>query len=273
LVHFLLLGALIFVAYGWLNRYQQQSDEIVVTRGQQEHLANIFARTWQRPPTAEEFKALVDDFVRQEVAYREGSAMGLVEGDTVIRRRVRQKLELLADEMVSMSEPSDEEMVEYLEENEDQFMLEPRLDLRQVYVSRDRRGSAAQADALEKLEILRHNADVDWTAIGDPLPIPAEFDDIDLSQLERQFGSRFAQQLARVERGAWTGPVESGFGLHLVFVDDFVPARTPGLDEVRQRVRTEWFAERRQAATDQLYERLAEKYSIEVEPLMEGESP
>ncbi|MDX1556359.1 MAG: peptidylprolyl isomerase, partial [Xanthomonadales bacterium] len=73
-----------------------------------------------------------------------------------------------------------------------------------------------------------------------------------------------------LEQGAWTGPVPSGYGLHLVFIDAFEPAREPELSEVRDRVRNEWFAQRRSMATDALYEQLSQKYAIEIEPLGEA---
>lgn len=273
LIHFLALGALIFAAYAWVNEGAQGEGEIVVTRGQQAHLINVFTRTWQRPPTADEFDGLVQDYIREEIAYREGQAMGLAENDTVIRRRVRQKLELLTDEMVSLEEPDDATLEAFLRENIDDFMSEPRLDLRHIYFSRDRRGESARGDALEVLELLKGEPAPDWTALGDPLPIGDYLDNVRRSDLQRQFGSNFGARVFELERGVWTGPVESGFGLHLVYTEDFVPAGTPGLEAVRRQVRAEWFARQRAEATDRLYERLADNYEITVEPLEGAGAP
>lgn len=267
LLHFLVLGALIFALYGWLNRDLPAGDEIVVTRGQQEHLVNVFTRTWQRPPTEDEFRGLVQDYIREEIAFREGVAMGFDEGDTVIRRRMRQKLELLTDEIVSISEPSDEDLQAFLDENQDRFRIEATFDLRHIFISRDRRGASAEADANALLDKLRSNPETDWTAMGDPLPIGDEFRDVRTGEVERQFGPRFVERILEVEQDRWVGPVESGFGLHLVRIENFVPARDASLDEVRQQITSEWFAQRREAATDELYNRLAEHYTIEIEPL------
>lgn len=267
LIHFLALGVLIFVLYGWLNRDVPGEEEIVVTRGQQEHLINIFARTWQRPPTEAEFQGLLQDYIREEIAYREGVAMGLDEGDTVIRRRMRQKLELLTDEIVSVSEPGDEALAAFLRDNLEKFRIEARFDLRHIYLSPERRGASARTDAREMLAQLQAEPDAEWAAMGDPLTLGDEFRGVRPSDLQRQFGSQFGQQVLNVPAGSWQGPIESGFGLHLVYVDNFVPARDPPLDEVRQQVRTEWFAQRRLSATYELYERLAERYIIEIEPL------
>jgi len=269
LLHFLILGALIFAAYGWIQRDQQSADEIVVTRSQQEHLVNMFSRTWQRPPIPQEYQGLLRDFIREEIAYREGAAMGLEQGDMIVRRRMRQKLELLTDKIVSFAEPTDADLQQYLDNYPDSFRLEPHLDLRQVYISLDKRSTDADAYAIEMLEQLRNQPEVDWKAMGDSLPLPTEFDDARLGNLGRQFGSQFAASLLQLEQGEWTGPVHSGYGLHLVKIDNLTPARDPGLDEVRARVKIEWLNQRRRNATDELYQGLAEKYTIDIEPLFE----
>lgn len=253
-----------------MSRDVRSADQIVVTKGQQEHLVNMFTRTWQRPPTPQEYQGLVRDFIREEIAYREGVAMGLEQGDTIIRRRMRQKLELLTDEIVSFAEPADEELQQYLEENPDVFRIEPRIDLRQVYISVDKRGAGADAYALEVLGKLRNEPTMEWEIQGDPLPLPAQIEDIRISGLGRHFGARFAENVLMLEQGEWTGPVESGFGLHLVIIDAFTPAREPELGEVRERVKNEWLEQRRRNATNELYDRLAQKYEIDVEALAGG---
>jgi hypothetical protein len=269
LIHFLILGALIFAAYGWIKRDQRSVDEIVITRGQQKHLVNMFSRTWQRPPTAQEYQGLLKDFIREEIAYRQGVAMGLNEGDTIIRRRMRQKLELLTDEIVSFAQPADADLQQYLLEHPESFRLEPNMDLRQVYFSLDKRGGEADAYALETLEQLRNQPEADWKVLGDSLPLPMQFNEVRLGEIARHFGSQFADSLLKLETGEWTGPVRSGYGLHLVRIDNFTPARDPELIEVREKVKIEWLEQRRRNATDELYGRLAEQYSIEIESLVE----
>ncbi len=268
LLHFLILGALIFAAYGWIKRDQRSVDEIVVTRGQQEHLVTMFTRTWQRAPTAQEYQGLLRDFIREEIAYRQAVSMGLNEGDTIIRRRMRQKLELLTDEIVSFAEPADADLQQYLLEHPESFRLEPVLDVRQVYISLDKRGADADAYALVTLEQLRNQPGADWKVLGDSLPLPAEFEKVRLGELSRLFGNQFADNLMKLETGEWTGPVRSGYGLHLVRIVNLTPARDPELNEVREKVKIEWLEQRRRNATDELYERLAEQYSIEIESLI-----
>lgn len=270
LIHFLLLGALIFVAYNQLAGKGREPGEIFISRGQQENLLNTFGRTWQRPPTPEEFQGLLQDYVRQEIAYRESQAMGLDKEDIVIRRRLRQKLELLAEDVASLAAPSDQDLQAYLDSHTADFVVEPRLTLRQVYFSRDRRGAEAERDALQLLQrIGTDGPDGEFEQFGDPLPLPSELHDVRESEIARLFGSVFTDRLQGLETGHWTGPVESGFGLHLVFIEAREAGRLPDLAEVREAVQREWLSKRRRTAVDGLYERLAENYTIEIESLID----
>jgi hypothetical protein len=274
LIHFLLIGALIFVVYDQSAGKASRPDEIFVSRGQQENLLNTFSRTWQRPPTPQEFQGLLQDYIRQEIAYRESRAMGLDQDDIVIRRRLRQKLELLTEDIASLSAPTEQDLQSYLEENPDDFALEPRLTLRQVYFSRDRRGAATEQDALQLLQrIATDGPEGDFEQFGDPLPLPSELRDVRESEVARLFGTVFTDGLQGLETGRWAGPVASGFGLHLVFIEARDAGRIPELQEVREAVQREWSSQRRQQTVDRLYERLAENYTIEIESLIDAGAP
>lgn len=264
LLHFLLLGALIFAVYGLLSD-QRSEDEILISAGQQDNLINTFTRTWQRPPTPEEFKGLLDDYVREEIAYREASLMGLDDNDVIVRRRLRQKLELLAEDVASLGSPSDAELQAFLDEHPEDYLIEPRLSLQQIYFSPDRRTDpSADAEAL-LAELQAASEQPDTSALGDSIALPRRLDDARLGEIARLFGAVFADQLETAESGQWLGPVESGFGQHLVFIDEKVSGQSPSLEQVRQEVQRDWFSQRRREAVDTLYRRLAENYQIEIE--------
>jgi len=270
LVHFLLIGALIFVVYEQWAGKGSAPGEIFVSRGQQENLLNTFERTWRRPPTAEEFKGLLRDHVREEIAYRESQAMGLDEDDIVIRRRLRQKLEMLAEDVASLALPDERQLQAYLDANPQDFQVEPRLTLRQVYFSRDRRGADAEQDAGQLLQRIQTDGPLgDFEQFGDPLPLPSRIEDLRESDLARLFGREFTEGLQGVETGRWAGPVASGFGAHLVFIEERKDGRVPALDEVRDAVQRDWLSQQRRDAVDGLYRRLAENYEIEIEPLLD----
>ena len=267
LVHFLLLGAVLFGAFALVgDRGSARADHIVVTPGHLEHLTVSFTRTWQRPPTAHELAGLIDDYIREEVLYREAVAMGLDRDDTIVRRRLRQKLEFLTEETAETTSPSDTELQTFLQQHPDAFRIEPRLAFQHVYLSRGRRGEAAEATARQLLAQLRTGDDAtDPTTLGDPFLLPPEFSLLSSSEIARLFGDAFATQLQQLEPSHWAGPFASAYGLHLVYVRERVDGRVPALAEVREAVQRAWFAARRKAVHEQFYQRLRARYTVVVE--------
>lgn len=267
LVHFLALGALFFAFFEWRGGGTGPgSTRIVITPGLVQHLASGFAKTWQRPPTDAELKGLVDDYVKEEIAVREASAMGLDRDDQIIRRRLRQKLEFLVEDAVDQVPPTDAELQAWMERHPEAFGAEPRVALRQVYVSSERRGGSSRAEAerlLARLQAAGPDARID--ALGDPSMLPAELPLAPLSEVARSFGTDFAEQVDALPPGQWAGPVESPYGLHVVLVPERVAAERPALADVRPVVERELMAERRRAQLQALYERLLQKYRVSIE--------
>ena len=266
LLHFLLLGGLLFLFFEWRGSGGPTSSRIVITPGLVEHLASGFSRTWQRPPTDAELKGLIDDYVKEEIATREAVGMGLDRDDTIIRRRLRQKLEFLVEDAASSAPPTDAELQAWLDAHPQSFRAEPQLAFRQVYVSPERRGASAAPDAVKMLARLRAKGkDVRTDDLGDASMLPAEQPLSPLREVERSFGNDFAQELMKIEPGQWTGPVESPYGLHLVLVRERVAGAPPELAEIRPMVEREVLAERRKRDLDNLYERLLAKYTVTIE--------
>ena len=149
MLHFLVLGAALFGLFSMVDKKDAEAPtKVVVSASRVATLADRFARTWRRPPTEQELQGLVEDYIRDEIFYREGRAAGLDRDDVVIRRRVRQKMEFLAEDMAA-AEPSDEQLAAYLASNPERFRTEDRLTFRQVFLSATRRGSALDGDARE----------------------------------------------------------------------------------------------------------------------------
>lgn len=267
LVHFLALGGLLFVFFAWKGGGSGPgSTRITITPGLVEHLASGFAKTWQRPPTEPELKGLIDDYVKEEIATREAVAMGLDRDDTIIRRRLRQKMEFLIEDAADQVAPTDVELQGWLERHAADFRAEPRVALRQVYVSTEARGAAARAEAERLLARLRTQGPAAKTdGLGDPSMLPRELPPGPLSEVSRAFGSDFAAKVEAIAAGQWSGPVESPYGLHLVLVLERTAGAQPALADVRPVVEREFLAERRRAQMQALYERLLQKYSVAVE--------
>lgn len=274
LVHFLVLGALLFVVGVFVRDGGPSSTDILVTEGQIEQLAERFRGTWQRPPTEAELRGLVQDHVREEIYYREALAMGLDQEDAVIRRRLRQKMEFFSQDLALQADPTQEELAQYLADHPGAFRTDGRLRFAQVFVNADRRGESAPSDAAEILAALRRQgAQANPDAFGDRLMLGTIFDRSD-REVASLFGNDFAAGLAEAPVGEWSGPIPSGFGLHLVFVVERQEGAIPPLERVADAVRREVLAERQRTLNDEVYERFRERYEVRVAwPTWMRESP
>ena len=267
LVQFLVLGAVLFGLFGVFGKKNEAEApaRIVISAERIATLADGFARTWRRPPTEQELQGLVDDYIRDEVFYREGRAAGLDRDDVVIRRRVRQKMEFLAEDMAAV-EPSEEQLAAFLASHPERFRTQGRVSFHHVFLSATRRSSTLENDSKQLANALaRAHAIENAAALGDPFLLGEEFRSLSQSDIARTFGEDFAKQLSAVEQGRWQGPIRSGFGWHFVFVDERAPGHLPPLDAVREAVQKEWLNERRLEAEQTLYRRLRDRYEIVVE--------
>ena len=268
LIHFLLLGAALFAVSATLVKGTgSEPEKIIVSQARIEHLATGFALTWLRAPTAEELEGLVRNYIREEVYYREAMAMGLDRDDSVIRRRLQQKLELVSQNMADLMQPTDDDLRVFLQDHPDKFRLEPRFTFRQIFLTPElHRDSLARdaADLLRQLKQASENLDV--STLGDPSLLENEFTDVDATDVAKQFGEKFARALNELPLGEWQGPVGSAYGVHLVFVDERTERRTPVLEEVRDAVRREWSNMRQLESTERFYDSLLKRHTVIIEP-------
>jgi parvulin-like peptidyl-prolyl cis-trans isomerase-like protein len=267
LVHFLLLGTAIFVCYGLVAGDRGAKDgQIIIGQSKIEHLASTFARLWHRPPTEQELAGLIEDYLREEVFYREALALGLDRDDTVIRRRLRQKMEFIAADSAAPLEPSDDELRTYLQAHARTFAIEPRFTFRQVYLDPRRRGGHLSRDVARLLiELQQGQSTPDLAALGDSVLLAPEFENMSATEVRTLFGEPFVTALSTLPPGQWQGPVPSGYGVHLVYVIDRTQERTPELSEVREAVRREWANAQRIAANEAFYQRLQQRYTVTIE--------
>jgi PPIC-type PPIASE domain len=267
LLHFLLLGAGLFLAYSLMQREvgAREPGRIVVTLGEVEQLATSFAKTWQRSPTSEELAELVRDRVREEVYCREAMALGLDRDDAIIRRRLRQKMEFVSDDIAALAEPTEADLEEYLRTHPAAFQLEPRFTFQQVYFNPEKHDDLLGDVARLLAQLNQPDDEVDASALGDSTLLEAQFAGVPASEVAKQFGEPFGLELGRLEPGRWQGPVESGFGVHLVLVSERTEGRQPSLAEVRDDVRREWDNARRLAANEAFYQRLLARYRVTIE--------
>lgn len=265
LVHFLAIGALLFLVFGWLGN-GGRSSRIVITPGQIDTIAASFARTWQRPPTERELKGQLDEYVREEIATREAIALGLDRDDTVIRRRLRQKLEFMAEDTIDTTPPTDADLQAWLDTHPDMFRLEPEIAFRQVYLDPERRGSSVEDDARGLRERLSSaGSDSTVESLGDSVMLPHDIPRSTRTDVARQFGTEFAAGILTVTTGQWVGPLRSSYGVHIVYVREREDGRLPALADVRPLVEREFTADRRRRQLHAMYATFLERYHVVVE--------
>lgn len=264
LVHFLSIGLVLFLLSAW--RGTSGPDRIVVTAGQLASLTSTFSGSWQRQPTGQELKGLLDERIRDEIAVREAAALGLDRDDSVIRRRLRQKLEFIVEGDVDATPLGDRELQAYLDQHADRYKREPVVTFRQVYLDPSRRRTTLDQDGatlLARLSAAGPRADI--SRAGDALMVPAEMPQAPRSGVARLFGDTFADTLLTAPVGRWTGPVASGFGVHVVYIAYRTEARAAQLQDVRADVERDMRDALRRQRLDEMYAQLLTRYRVSVE--------
>jgi len=263
LLHFLLIGIALFVVHDHVAAPSRAGKSIVVSEALVEQLARGYEARWTRKPSGRELDALVEAHVRDEIIYREGMALGLDRDDELIRRRVRQKFEVIAEEESARSMPSDAELEAYLTANAGRFIAPAKLSFEQIFF--DRRGTSADLERAidEARRALARGADP--ARLGQASMLPGRVEATAQPLVARDFGAEFARQLEGAPLGRWSGPIRSGFGAHLVRVTAREPAARPELDTVRQAVARDWEGERRESARDENYRKLRARYTVVIE--------
>jgi len=266
LLHFLLIGFALFAVYAYMHRGRggvESSRQIVLSLDELQQMDTYFVSQWHRQPTPAEFQAMVEDKVREEVLYREGLAMGLDKDDTIVKRRMAQKMQFLAEDVAAAHEPSTAELKAWFDKNSSKFALPSRYSFRHLYFSPDKRGQNAQNDAVKVLtKITGQPEDSKQAVFADPFMFQDYYGDRTPEALVKEFGPQFAVALEKVKPGSWQGPMESGYGWHLVFVDTVIPGRIPTLEEIESDVKTAWLGEQKAAAWQKVYGEMRAKYAV-----------
>jgi len=266
LLHFLLIGALLFGGYTYLQSDTRSTPKsFVVSTGKIEHLASLFSRTWQRPPTRVELEGLIDDYIREEIAYREGMKMGLDEDDTIIRRRIRQKLDFIADDLGSQIEPTEEQLATFLREKPELYQIDPRITFRQVFLDPERHAADLNESVAKLMDTLQSDPMADADHLGDQTLL--EYQNLDRSKREvaSNFGPQFAEELVKLPLQQWRGPIRSAYGIHAVYISERTDVRLPPLGEVREIVHRDWEQKHRKDLVESFYQELIKKYDITIE--------
>lgn len=267
--HFLLIGLAIFVAFYWTNPdwSSERDNTITITLGDIDRYKQIFRKQWQRDPSKEELEGLIRSHLKEEVLYREALALGLEKDDTIVRRRLAQKMEFLITDATVPAEIDDKELMTFYEKNQSRYMQTARLSFTHIYFNPDQRGERLLDEAqatLKTLQTTRASSKVPHD-YGDRFMLNSVYTQKSTDEIAREFGERFAFELTTLTPGRWEGPVESGYGLHLVYVSQHEQASVLPFNDVRERIKNDYLFELRQERNEQVLDKLKERYQIIIE--------
>jgi len=263
MLHFLLIGIALFGAYRWMSPGDSGRGRIAITQGVVDDLVTQHVAARGRQPSPTELNHLIESYVRDEILYREGVRLGLERDDIVVKRRVRQKIEMIAEEEASTGAPTDADLSAYLTANQARFVQPAILTFEQVFIGESTSHPAVVHAAAVTREALRKGADPE--ELGKPTLLPHRMTRTPADLVARDFGASFAAALEKVPVGEWVGPIDSSFGAHYVRVSDRTPAVAPQLAAVRDHVVREWENERRQRARNDAYTKMRGEYQVSIE--------
>lgn len=239
---FVCLGIAIFGAFRWIDGATVDSDEpkrIVVSDARIKVIREDFRAQRRREPTASELRTEIERWVEEEILLREAHALGLDQEDTIVRRRLVQKMRFLLEDMGRVEPPTEAEVTAWIEAHPDRYRSAPTFSFEHVWLSRGEHGTRLDEDARVLGGRLRAEPAVDTHALGDRFHGGHDFEHVDADDVTRVFGGIFARRVQEAPVGNWVGPVESAYGLHFVRVR----ARTEPAVDISANIR-------RQAALD-----------------------
>jgi peptidyl-prolyl cis-trans isomerase C len=272
LLHFLVIGSVLFGVYHVANNDPQAAadpQKIVLTKDDVRQLAVTWLAQGQPPPTTEELGSLVDQKVTEEILVREAVALGLDRDDEIIKRRLAQKMDFLASDLAAIGEPGRAELKEWYTKNADRFALPAHMNFRHLYFSPDKRGPAAHDAAVAALALIAGKpADSPEVAsLADPFMYKAYYGDTTPEQMAKEFGPDFSAALFKLKAGSWQGPIQSGYGWHLIWVDSIEPGRVPAFEEVEPAVKSAWLDDRYREVKRASLAEMRSRYVVVVPPL------
>ncbi len=277
LVHFLVIGAAIFVLFGLMGKEDAEEQEraITITAGEIGWLTDAWKKRWNRPPTDKEREGLIQQYLREMILYREAVAMGLDKDDTVIRRRLAQKLEFLTQDLISPQPPTEDELRAYFKAHMDRYRPPDLITLTHVFLDPDKRGDRTLEDAeTVKAELIAlKQPPQDARSFGDPFMLQSYYPERTEAELSKLFGRGFAEPVFKLAPQQWHGPVLSGYGTHLVYVHDRLESEPPRFAEVEAQVQQDWENDKREQLNEQYIASLMGRYDVTIEDRPSGKNP
>ncbi len=263
LLHFLLIGAALFFVFDQVGDPVEVDNRIVISQADLDILTNDWLRRTGRPPSPQQVEQQLRQYIREQVLSREAVNLGLDRDDVIIRRRLAQKMQFLFDDLGQVPDPTEAELIAFMSQHVERFTLPGTLSFRHIFLDPDSRGEAIQEQAQQMLSRLQESsAAVDTSELGDQTLLPDQLGNETRQQVSNLFGDQFAERVYALPVNRWSGPVISGYGLHLVYVHARTAPRVQPLAEVRESVIRQWRTAKQQELNDLFYQGIQQRYEI-----------
>ena len=264
LFHFLLIGAGIFLVYGLTaNEPEDEVNGIDITAARADRMVTMWEKRWNRPPTQEEFDGLTDQYINEEILYREALAMGLDSDDPVVRRRLAQKVKFISNDIITIDTPTDAQLQAYLDTHASRYQLSGKITFQHIYFNPAKHNADMETEATDLLaRLLEVNNGIDMESVGDGFLHGTAFKDMKEFEVNRLLGKKFTQELFKQPVGKWIGPLASSYGLHLIYVESKSKAKTASLEMARESVLEDWTSDERKKANDAFIANLRKEYEV-----------
>lgn len=242
---------------------EEELSRIDVSSARADRMVTLWEKRWKRPPTQEEFNGLVDQYINDEVLYREALAMGFDRDDTVVRCRMAQKVKFISNGLITIDTPSEKELQSYLDTHTSKYQLAGKITFRHIYFNLAKHDASMETEAEQLLaKLLEFNIGMSVDSVGDGFLHGTEFINIKEFELNRLLGKEFTQALFEKPVGKWVGPLASSYGLHLIFIESKSRAKTAALEEAKESVLEDWMTEERKKANEAFVKSLREQYAV-----------
>ena len=274
IIHIVLFGfflALVLLISFGIPINETENRRIVISNDDVQQLLSAWQRTWQRQPTQKELRALLQNFVREEVLYREALNRNYDRDDIVIKRSLVRKMDFLAEGQVQAKDITDDEIKAYYNLRQERYRIPPMISFAHIYYNLDQRGEFTENAVLEELDRLKSTSpdNLDLADYGDRFMLNNRFAKQTPREIKSQFGEDFANELITLDTGIWQGPVASGYGLHAVYIESRIASRIPEFEEVKNQIINDIYLEEKAAARDQFYTEILRQYEVVFEDLPE----
>ena len=264
LFHFLLIGAGIFLVYGLTaNESEDEVNGIDITAARADRMVTMWEKRWNRPPTQEEFNGLTDQYINEEILYREALAMGLDSDDPVVRRRLAQKVKFISNDIITIDTPTDAQLQSYLDTHASRYQLAGKITFQHIYFNPAKHNADMETEATDLLaRLLEVNNGIDMESVGDGFLHGTAFSNMKEFEVNRLLGKKFTKELFSQPVGKWIGPLASSYGLHLIYIESKSEAKTASLKMARESVLEDWTSDERKKANDAFIANLRKEYEV-----------